>query len=181
MFQGEKPPLKNDSTNISLLAPLGLLPPSWAANQTAKSTSSTEVLSTSVCSEIEKPSRDGNADTSHSYHLEVRPPKGYDHSTRQIRKDLNMTQSFLLRSTCNYISLRFIISLHLINGIHAIIYILCLLFEKEIQKIREPILPPFPDLWYKNNKDYFIGRDLSEAIFHPRQCHGSWVGIYMRW
>jgi len=34
---------------------------------------------------METPSRDGNVDTSYSYHPEVRPLKGYDDSTIQIR------------------------------------------------------------------------------------------------
>ena len=37
---------------------------------------------------------------------------------------------------------------------------LCLPFEKEIQEIQEPILPPFTDPQYKNKKDLFIDADL---------------------
>jgi len=36
---------------------------------------------------------------------------------------------------------------------------------KKIQKIREPILPPLTDSRCRNNKDLFIGGDLSGAVF----------------
>ena len=56
--------------------------------------SATEVLTSLgdqvyVRSEIETPSGDGNTYTSHSCHQKVRPPKGYNHSTIQVKQDLN--------------------------------------------------------------------------------------------
>ena len=73
-----------------------------------------------VRSEMESPSGDGNTDKLHPCNPKVWPLKGYDHFTIQTSQDLNMTQSFLLGNTCHYISLSFIMSLHLTNGMQAL-------------------------------------------------------------
>ena len=87
-----------------------------------------------------------------------------------------MTKSFLLQNTCNYISLNFIMSLHLTNEIHEIRCYPCVhTFEKEIQEIRKLILPPWLDFRYKNNKDLFIGGDLPKVA----NRHGSWACNHM--
>jgi len=84
----------------------------------------------SECSEIESPSEDGNADTSHPCHPEVRLPKEYDHSTIQIRQNLNMTVNSITQYMSLY-SLSFTMLLHLTNEIHEILYILVFYtFEK---------------------------------------------------
>ena len=38
-------------------------------------------------------------------------------------------------------------------------------FEKEMQEIWEPILSPFEDPQHENNKNLFIGEDLSWEVF----------------
>ena len=78
-----------------------------------------------------------------------------------------MTQSFLLRNTCHYISLSFIKSLNLANEIHEIrSHRYVNTFEKEVQEIYKIIPPPWPDPEYKNNKNLFIEGDLQKEVNH---------------
>ena len=58
----------------------------------------------SVLSEVKTPSRDGNAEAAHSCHPKVRPLKGYDHFTIQIRQDPNNS----VISSTKYMQLHFI-------------------------------------------------------------------------
>ena len=73
-----------------------------------------------VHSEMKTPSGDGIADMSYSCHPKVKAPKEYEHSIIQIRKDLNNS---VISIKHIYISLNFIMSLHLTSGIHEILYI----------------------------------------------------------
>ena len=89
--------------------------------------------STSARSEMEMPSRDGNTNTSHSCHLKVKPPRGWSfHITNQTRS--KQLLHFYYKITCNYISLNFIMSLHLTSKMHEIFTSLCLLFEKKYKR-----------------------------------------------
>jgi len=62
-------------------------------------------------------------------------------------------------------------SLYLTNEIHEIIYILYLPFENTENPGTYPANIYRPSI--QNNKDLFIDGNLSRAVFHPCQCHGS--------
>ena len=132
--------------------------------------------STSVRSEMESPSGDGNTDISYPCRPEVRLPKEYDHSTVQTRQDINMTQSFLLWNTCHYISLSFIMSLHLTNEIHEIrLYSRVYTLEKgntgDLKTYSTTLASPL----IQEKPRLVLGGDIPKAINH----HGSWAGDCM--
>ena len=125
-FREGKPPLENNSTNISLRAPITsaieILTSLGDQRLTTLFSSATEVLTSledqhlsaqfnsaievltslreqmSVRSETKTPFRDGIADTLYSCHLKVRPPKGYDYFTMQITQDPNNSVIFKIHS-----------------------------------------------------------------------------------
>ena len=75
--------------NICFRTPLGS--PPRATIQTNQSTSGHFTRSSMfVRSEMDSPSGDGNIDTSHHCHSEVKPPNGNYHSTIQTRRSRNI-------------------------------------------------------------------------------------------
>ena len=100
---------RTKNMNISLWAPFGSPPPSWVAIQLPRLSSR---LKFSFHLEIKclyaqrwRHHPDTDIGISRSWYLKVRPPKGYDHSTIQIRQDLKNSSFYYVQLHFNKISL----------------------------------------------------------------------------